>query len=97
MSVYEKCLGCDPADLSLDELLKSLFVTDSEGNTGIEIKLNVCSSENTSAITCADSAKTLKELIVESLVIDECGKCSLKAFVDLAEILQTICDYCDQR
>jgi len=97
MSELTKCLGCDPADLSLDELLKSLFVKDSFGNVGIEVKLNVCNSINTSAITCADSAKDLKELIVESLVIDECNKCSLKAFVDLTEILDYICAYCDAR
>lgn len=84
MSKYEQCLNCDASEITLDELLKGLFVKDSFGNIGIELKLNLCDEDNTSAVSCDLANQSLAELLKQALVIDECGKCSLKVFVDVS-------------
>ena len=86
MSLYEKCLNCDASEITLDELLKGLFVKDSFGNIGIEVKLNICDADNTSAVSCDLAEPTLADLLKQAMVIDECGKCSLKLFVDASAI-----------
>jgi hypothetical protein len=84
MSLYEKCLTCSASEITLDELLKGLFVKDAFGNVGIELKFNLCSEDNTPAVTCDLADPTLADLLKQAMVIDECGKCSLKVFVDVA-------------
>lgn len=84
MSLYEKCLNCDASEITLDELLKGLFVKDAFGNIGIELKFNICNENNTPAVSCDLQDPSLAELLKQALVIDDCGKCSLKVFVDVS-------------
>ena len=86
MSKYENCLTCDASEVTLEELLKSLFVKDSFGNIGIELKLNLCDENNTSAVSCDLANQSLAELLKQALIVDECGKCSLKVFVDVSSL-----------
>ena len=103
MSLYDKCISCDGSEANLESLLKSLFRIDSEGNVGIEVKLNVCSVDSTPAAKCGIDTN-LEQVTKGSIVIDECNHCALKLFVDPTsigeairnneEILEYICDYC---
>ena len=88
MSLYEKCLTCSASEITLDELLKGLFVKDAFGNVGIELKFNLCSEDNTPAVTCDLTDPTVADLLKQAMVIDECGKCSLKVFVDVAAMTE---------
>ena len=97
MSLYEKCLNCNASEITLDELLKGLFQKDSFGNIGIEVKLNICSEDNTSAVACDLAEPTLADLLKMSMVIDECDKCSLKLFIDGAALTDFLDDYFGER
>jgi hypothetical protein len=107
MSLYEKCVVCDGSEITLEQLLLSLFRIDSEGNVGMEVKLNVCSEDSTPFVPCDGSTRTTDQAVKASIVIDECGHCALKLFVDPTsigaliraneDILEYICDYCDGR
>jgi hypothetical protein len=97
MSLYEKCLNCDASEITLDELLKGLFVKDSFGNIGIEVKLNACDENNTSAVSCDLQDPSLAELLKQAMVIDDCDKCSLKLFVDFSALTDFLDDYFRQK
>lgn len=97
MSLYEKCLNCNASEITLDELLKGLFVKDAFGNIGIEVKLNICSEDNTSAVSCDLAEPTLADLLKMSMVIDECDKCSLKLFIDGSALTDFLDDYFGDR
>lgn len=91
MSVYTKCVTCDGGAVTLDQLLKSLFVKDADGTIGLEVKLNVCDADTTPAVDCGTNV-TLEQLVKGALVVDECGHCALKLFVDFAGVLKYIKD-----
>lgn len=97
MSLYEKCVVCNPSEISLDELLKGLFQKDADGNIGIEVKLNICDADNTSAVACDLNEPTLADLLKASMVIDECDKCSLKLFIDTSALTAFLDDYFGDR
>jgi hypothetical protein len=92
MSKYEECLTCNPSEITLDELLKALFVKDADGNIGIEVKINPCDEDNVSAVACDLKEPTLADLLKMSMVIDECDKCSLKLFVDISALRTYFCE-----
>jgi hypothetical protein len=97
MSLYERCLSCNASEITLDELLKGLFQKDSFGNTGIEVKLNICDADNVSAVACDLNDPTLADLLKQAMVIDECDKCSLKLFIDTSALTAFLDDYFSER
>jgi len=96
MSLYTKCQSCNASEITLDELLKGLFVKDADGNIGIELKINPCDADNESAVACDLVEPTLADLLKLSMVIDECDKCSLKVFVDAAALRAYICEIVEE-
>lgn len=96
MSLHEKCLSCNTSEITLDELVKALFVKDAEGNIGIELKLNVCDADNTPAVSCDLADPSVTELLKMSMVIDDCDKCSLKVFVDGSALRAFICEIVEE-
>ncbi len=97
MSLYERCLTCNASEITLDELIKGLFQKDSFGNIGVEVKLNICDSDNVSAVACDLAEPTVADLLKMSMVIDECDKCSLKLFVDASALTAFLDDYFSER
>jgi len=93
MSVYEKCFPCNASEITIEEIIKSLFVIDSDGNIGVEVKLNPCSSRNDPATACDLKDPSVEDLVRASVVIDECDKCALKLFVDMDAMKDWICTF----
>jgi len=94
MSVNTKCLTCDGGMVTLEQLLKSCFYVDSEGNQYFSIKFTECSSEDDKAVDCGGN-ETLEQLWKSTFVINDCDQCSLQVGIDQSSI-DLICDECTQ-
>lgn len=79
MSKFNTFIKCDTNGMSLESILKSLFVKHTDGTVGIRTvsrTITSCSSL-TPAVVCANTADNLEELVRQSVVLDACGKPAL--------------------
>ena len=92
MSLNVKCLTCDGGMVTLEQLLKSCFYVDSEGNQYFNIKFIACSSQDDKAIDCGGN-EILDELLKGTIVVNDCDQCALQVGIDQGSI-DLICDEC---
>jgi hypothetical protein len=80
--------------LTLEQLLKSCFYVDSEGNQYFSIKILECDTTDEKAVGCGGN-ETLEQLFKGTFVINGCDQCSLQVSID-QESIDMICAECAQ-
>ena len=93
MSLNTGCLTCDGGYVTLDQLLKSCFYVDSEGNQYFNIKFVTCGAQDSKAADCG-AYETLEQLLKGTIVVNDCDQCALQVGIDQGSI-DLICDECD--
>ena len=78
--------------VTLDQLLKSCFYVDSEGNQYFNIKLALCSAQDDKAVDCGGN-ETLDQLLKGTIVVNDCDQCALQVGIDQGSV-DLICDEC---
>ena len=79
---------------TLEQLLKSCFYVDSEGNQYFNIKFLACSAEDDKAVACGGN-ETLDQLLKGTFVVNDCDQCALQVGIDQGSI-DLICDECNE-